>query len=176
MNSHDGREHFVLKRSPQMSRAGPKVKNGPQNAYGGTNRTDQKGHGTVTRKDDAVVAYPYPGWVSLFCHHDPARSFSYKGRQFPLCARCTGLYPAVLVGVLLGAMASSAWDLDYFKALGLVIVFCIPAVLDGGTQYLGMRKSTNPLRFATGVLAGMGLGSGVGWIIVQLLAAGGWSL
>ena len=38
----------------------------------------------------------------------------------------------------------------------------VPLGLDGVTQLLGLRESTNPLRIATGVIAGMAFGL---WIL-----------
>jgi uncharacterized membrane protein len=37
---------------------------------------------------------------SLVCHQDPARSFHAAGAQFPVCARCTGLYESAALGAL----------------------------------------------------------------------------
>ena len=38
---------------------------------------------------------------SIVCHQIPERSFHINGVQFPVCARCTGLYVGGLVGVML---------------------------------------------------------------------------
>lgn len=35
----------------------------------------------------------------LGCHQRPDRSFFYKGYQFPVCARCTGLFVGYFVGI-----------------------------------------------------------------------------
>jgi uncharacterized membrane protein len=83
------------------------------------------------------------------CHRLPERSFHWRGRQFPVCARCTGTlvgyltYPAFLVG----AVAMPLW---------LALALNLPALVDGLTQATGRRESTNALRLVTGVLAGVG--------------------
>lgn len=37
---------------------------------------------------------------SLICHQQPARSFHSRSAQYPVCARCLGLYVGALAGVL----------------------------------------------------------------------------
>lgn len=82
------------------------------------------------------------------CHKLPERSFFYKGKQFPICARCTG----ILVGYILGIIYVIS-----FKSIGFIIEFSliIPLLIDGGGQYLGWFKSTNTRRLITGILAGI---------------------
>ncbi len=83
------------------------------------------------------------------CHRKPERSFFYKGKQFPVCARCTGFYAGY---VALPVFTFSIWEPGLLW-IGLLMV---PALIDGLTQaYMG-RESTNWLRFATGILAGAG--------------------
>ena len=70
-------------------------------------------------------------WLPIIfgCHCRPDRSFFYKGRQFPICARCTG----ELVGMLL----SPVW----------LIAFGLP----------DWRQSGNLRRLVTGMLFGFAL-------------------
>lgn len=83
----------------------------------------------------------------VLCHHDPDRSFHLLGRQFPLCARCTG----ILVGYL-------TFPIFHFNiihpSLLLIILLMIPLIIDSSTQTMGYRESNNMLRFFTGFLAG----------------------
>ena len=82
-------------------------------------------------------------WIATHwhCHQLRARSFSIRGRQLPLCARC--------VGILLGPVALPVckdyvhWPFSVF----LIVLF----LADGTTQMLGFRESKNWLRFVTGV-------------------------
>jgi hypothetical protein len=37
---------------------------------------------------------------SLLCHQRPERSFSFWGTQFPVCARCAGIYAGAALGVI----------------------------------------------------------------------------
>jgi len=96
-------------------------------------------------------------WISLMnfgakmgCHQMPDRSFSYKGYQFPVCARCTG--------VIIGEFISIIAILCALKISWLYIVFMIvPLSIDGGLQYINVWKSNNVRRIITGILAGFGL-------------------
>ena len=85
----------------------------------------------------------------LGCHQMPERSFFYKGYQFPLCARCTGLVIGYLMGILIYFLKIINWE--------IAILLCIPLVIDGGSQYLKWRLSNQRLRLITGILCGIGI-------------------
>ncbi|MEK7256227.1 MAG: DUF2085 domain-containing protein [Bacteroidota bacterium] len=82
------------------------------------------------------------------CHRRPDRSFFYKGKQFPLCARCTGTVLGFLTLPLFGFQAVKLTLLQ----VGLLL---LPAWIDGMTQALGWRESNNWLRLLTGLLLGV---------------------
>lgn len=86
-------------------------------------------------------------WVD--CHRMPSRSFFYKKKQFPVCARCTGIYLGFFVMI----------PLLWFYQIGMIlsIVLILPTLLDGLTQAYLNRESTNFLRFSTGILGGIGM-------------------
>ncbi|HAX72763.1 MAG TPA: hypothetical protein DCY20_04505 [Firmicutes bacterium] len=84
----------------------------------------------------------------FLCHKMPQRSFFYKGKQFPICARCTGILVGYGIGILYICLIHKT-HLVY--ELGLMI----PIAIDGIGQYLGRWESTNTRRFVTGVLAGI---------------------
>jgi len=84
------------------------------------------------------------------CHRIPERSFFYKGQQFPVCARCTGIYLGFLV---LPFLLFNVLQLGYV----LCIVIASPCLLDGFIQSQTRYKSNNTIRFVLGVLAGFGL-------------------
>ena len=83
------------------------------------------------------------------CHRMPSRSFFFRRRQFPVCARCTGIllgylsFPAFFIG----AISPSLW---------IGIALNVPALVDGASQAAGWRESNNALRLVTGVLSGVG--------------------
>ena len=78
------------------------------------------------------------------------RSFFFKGFQFPLCARCTGILVGEIVACLL---LLCNIHIDVFIA---VLLIC-PTVLDGMIQLLGKYESTNFKRLFSGLIAGIGL-------------------
>jgi len=85
----------------------------------------------------------------VLCHRAPERSFHYKGKQFPVCARCTG----VVAGRLL-AFASFWWtDIALWIPLALLAVM----FFDWGLQYVKVKESTNIRRLITGICGGYGL-------------------
>ncbi|MBI4362046.1 MAG: DUF2085 domain-containing protein [Euryarchaeota archaeon] len=92
-----------------------------------------------------------PVWV---CHQKPERSLFLRGRQLPLCARCTGFYAAAVAGMAVGLWVS----LPRLHLLLLLILLVVPMGVDGTTQLVGRRESTNALRLATGALGGFGCG------------------
>jgi uncharacterized membrane protein len=77
------------------------------------------------------------------CHRMPSRSFRLNGRQFHICARCTGLAMGTMlapIGILLNVE-----DIRHCMIIPLLLI------ADGATQAIGMRKSTNSIRFLTGI-------------------------
>jgi uncharacterized membrane protein len=85
----------------------------------------------------------------VFCHRKPERSFFYKGKQFPVCARCTGFYFGYFA---LPIFTFGIWE-PTFLWIGLLM---LPALVDGLTQAYMNRESNNWLRLATGLPAGAG--------------------
>ena len=67
------------------------------------------------------------------CHQRSDRSFHIGSRQFPICARCTGIFVVLLCS------------------------FCAIMFLDWFIQYLGLKESSNRRRFITGSLCGYAL-------------------
>lgn len=83
------------------------------------------------------------------CHQKPERSFFWKGKQFPFCARCTGIY----VGYI--TLPFYILNILYFNWLWTVIMV-LPTILDGFIQAYFDIESNNMRRFITGVLNGVG--------------------
>ena len=82
----------------------------------------------------------------LGCHQRPDRSFFIRGKQFPVCARCTGLFVGECVGFVCYRLIK--------PPIAVLLVFCGLMFLDWLVQYLRIRESTNTRRFITGLLCG----------------------
>jgi uncharacterized membrane protein len=110
----------------------------------------------------------YRRWTRLMrmgracgCHQMSSRSFFWKGMQFPLCARCTGL----LVGEV---VLAPLWILFVPQVWWIDLLLVMPLAIDGSGQYVGWWKSTNIRRLLTGLVAGTGI-IGVAFIILSEL-------
>ena len=70
-----------------------------------------------------------------FCHRKPERSFFWRGKQFPVCARCTGIHLGYLSFpfFLFGVISINFW---------LTILLIVPTYLDGFIQAYYNKEST----------------------------------
>lgn len=90
-------------------------------------------------------------WLPIIfgCHCRDDRSFHYRGKKFPICARCTG----ELFGILAGILACCFW----IPPIWTVPILMIPLVADGFIQLKTAYESTNLRRVITGFLFGYAL-------------------
>ena len=82
----------------------------------------------------------------LGCHQRADRSFFIHGKQFPICARCTGVF--------IGECIATGSVRLFSPSLLLLAFFCGVMFLDWFIQYIGVKESTNVRRLVTGVLGG----------------------
>lgn len=84
------------------------------------------------------------------CHQMPDRSFFYEGKQFPVCARCTGVFIGHITAVIFGVCRVSINS--------MLAIMCLSVMgLDWGIQAFGFKDSTNKRRLITGFFGGLGL-------------------
>lgn len=86
----------------------------------------------------------------FMCHRIPERSFFHNGKQFPICARCTGIMCGYIIAIICLVFVVS------FSFL-ISILLLVPMTIDGTGQLYNKWKSTNSRRFITGLLAGFGI-------------------
>jgi len=105
-----------------------------------------------------------------FCHQLHSRTFMVGDLYFSACARDTGIYLglafAVLVAFLIYAkQAQKPAEMPPVWVIVCCGVLMVPLIIDGATSYLGLRATTNAIRYVTGLLCGMGVGT----LVVPLL-------
>lgn len=122
------------------------------------------------------------GYYSYFCHQLTSRSYCffpatgsiedcYSGSEFvysqewivnkngvtgykmPVCARDLGFYLFAMVGGVFLFVIDRYKSIEVPNPLWLILAL-IPFALDGGSQFIGWRESTNMLRMITGSVAG----------------------
>lgn len=92
------------------------------------------------------------------CHQMVDRSFFYKGKQFPVCARCTGVFAGHFIAVILFLIKR---QISFKACCALIGIMGI----DWGVQEVGIKQSTNVRRVISGFCGGLGLFSIYGLII-----------
>lgn len=119
-------------------------------------------------------------WASYaLCHRISDRSFTIAGRQFPLCARCSGMYLgaslAIAVFILSGRLRRTS--LPPWRLLLVLIAFIVLMGIDGLNSYSHffpqaphLYEPQNWLRLATG----LGTGLAMGIILIPALAQSLW--
>jgi len=105
---------------------------------------------------------PFARWVydsgDINCHQKASRSLYINGNEMPYCSRCVGIF----FGLAMGSMFSLFIILDL--KVWYILAALLPIGIDGGMQALGFWESTNPVRLATGGLAGIITGIALGYI------------
>ncbi len=94
------------------------------------------------------------------CHQMPERSFFYKGYQFPLCARCTGIFLGHIGAFLLAPFYTFKYSIS---------LLMIPLIIDGSVQYTTSYVSNNFKRLVSGILYGFAFTSVIIHIFKSLI-------
>ena len=117
---------------------------------------------------DLLVAFVF-AVGGVICHQRPERSFFVDGHQFPVCARCTGLYLSAAVG-LLGWIAfkiAFRWRpvaFDPRLAIRVITIAALPTAVSVATGVLGVWDGSNITR----ALLAIPLGAGAGAIVAAV--------
>ena len=100
------------------------------------------------------VSFQFEAFHAL-CHQDPLRSFTLKGSQMAVCARCMGIYSAFFFGVILMPVLVLIKKVKfryYFRLLIGTIILNLTDVI--GNQF-DFWTNTNGSRFLLGSLFGL---------------------
>lgn len=84
------------------------------------------------------------------CHQMPERSFFYHGKQFPVCARCTGVFIGQLLAILL-----AVFKITISVPINLFLIIIMG--IDWFIQEINIKPSTNTRRLITGICGGFGV-------------------
>lgn len=125
---------------------------------------------------EALIAFLLSG----VCHQLPTHCLHFEGRPLPLCARCTGAFMGVVLGVLLLAILGEGRrsQLPSRRSGGALVTLVGLWVLDGlnslARQVMGhsIYPPLNSLRLLTGMGCGLAIGA-VLYPIFQLALWGG---
>ena len=94
--------------------------------------------------DSTLVAVPYFEYLSG----------KYEIISSIVCVRCTGIYFGFLIGTIVYPFIIGFKTRDT-PHRWILIVALLPLGIDGFTQLIGLRESTNDLRIITGMFFGM---------------------
>ncbi|HEY2092072.1 MAG TPA: DUF2085 domain-containing protein [Thermoanaerobaculia bacterium] len=83
----------------------------------------------------------------VVCHGIPHRCLFLFGTRMPICARCTAIYIGLIAGV--AAFLIAPWIHERLLR-AMMWIAMLPMAVDGFSQLLRFRESTNILRIATG--------------------------
>jgi len=83
------------------------------------------------------------------CHQAPLKSFSVNGWLFLVCARCTGIYFGVFLGMLLSTLPTAKYILFSYKYF---IAFSLLMLLDAVTNNFIFVEYNRVTAFLTGYL------------------------
>ena len=97
----------------------------------------------------------------LISHHPPSLyghclRITILGRSIYFCARCTGIYGGMGLGIVFLAILNISMEPSWLWFL-IALLLGLSTVIDWMTQRLSPRKTRNSVRFSTGLLSGLGL-------------------
>jgi uncharacterized membrane protein len=116
-----------------------------------------KDNANQTKDMNAFARSIYDGG-DVNCHQKASRSYFINGNEMPYCSRDIGIFFGMAIGCMLSLFI--ILDLKVWYIIGGLV----PIGIDGGMQALGFWESINPVRLATGGLAGLITGIALGYI------------
>jgi uncharacterized membrane protein len=123
--------------------------------------------GTVDNWQSIEQMNPLAGAVYLLgdsqCHQLLERSFVINGNQMPFCTRDLGIF----IGLVAGIAIAFSGRLRIGPRFSLLLL--VPMALDGGAQLISSYESSNLIRLATGIAAGVGIAFLLDWFAAKML-------
>lgn len=90
------------------------------------------------------------------CHQLVARSFFINGMPFGVCSRCSSIYFGFLIGTLIYPAVKSIGKSE-MPSRWLLILSCVPMIIDAFPWRFGMYEATLATRAISGSIAGFAL-------------------
>lgn len=78
------------------------------------------------------------------------------GYKFPVCSRDVAIYLAMLIGLLALPFVRKI-EMEDWPNKWIIVAAAVPIAIDGTTQLVGLRESSNLLRVITGAIIGVAL-------------------
>ncbi len=105
------------------------------------------------------------GLIRLFfapiCHQIPERSFQLSGHSLAVCARCTGLYAGMVVGLLFYPFIKTVGSKNIPSPKGLLFS-AIPTVVEWIFSHMNVVESSNWIRSLSSAILGTAV---VFWVL-----------
>ncbi|MGE0866231.1 MAG: DUF2085 domain-containing protein [Vicinamibacterales bacterium] len=108
-----------------------------------------------------AAAFAYSAGA-VVCHQLPERSFALAGRQLPVCARCSGLYLGVALGLLGWFLVRRLLPVPLAgsrRLLAGLAIAAVPTTVSWVTGVLGIWDGTNVIRAVLALPLGLGAGA-----------------
>ncbi len=126
-----------------------------------------------------------PLWTSVvyvvgskICHQRPERSFHTGGVQWPVCARCAGLYASAPFGAVIALLAtrrsrrgnasSGPGTAEPRSAWTIITIASIPTAITLFVEWPGLLTTSNLVRAMTA----LPLGAAIAFLIVRVAGGG----
>ena len=109
-----------------------------------------------------AVAVAYSAGA-IICHQLPERSFFWDERQLPVCARCTGLYLGVAIGLAAWFVIRRLQMVERIaqprQVVGALLIAAAPTALSWATGVSGVWDGTNVIRASLALPLGVTVGA-----------------
>jgi uncharacterized membrane protein len=120
---------------------------------------DRAAHQGGTHSVGSAIVYLAAGQV---CHQLPERSFHTHGMQWPVCARCAGLYLAAPLGALFFRRRRTR--LGHHTPTAVFLVAALPTAGTLAWEWAGFGTPSNMVRLASA----LPLGAAILWVLLTV--------
>jgi uncharacterized membrane protein len=125
--------------------------------------------GTPSHGAASYVAASVAYYVSsLICHQRPERSFHFWGAQFPVCARCAGIYAAAAVSAIAALARPRVRPRRAAAGISDAMLLAAAALPSLATLVFEWTTGVTP---SNGVraAAGVPIGAAVAWVVMRVM-------